>query len=312
MTIINATGSLPGLGRLMVNYVISADNSIDRSELFDRLLPENLRSGGDPLGNLDGTLTAVKDAGLLIHSGNIVSTTSRVADFAQGKPLTADRFRRLLQRSIFESIDADPWDQATDETLTSGSKDLTRALSWFLAQDVRSTLTWDKTTDGLNSAELLQVQQLPGTAHLLPFSNGTRWQIFSRWSVALGMAEPALTGTAFQLHPDATVAIRDITLEMTPGLRTIDDFLDSLMRHLPVISGGSIRKGFLKLADGDPDPHASIGLLDTSIAQALLSLEEEKVVTLLPAKSDTTSKTIGLGTAQRRITHLEVHEVAVR
>ncbi|MGW4580331.1 protein DpdG [Rhodococcus aetherivorans] len=310
MTIINATGSLPGLGRLMVNYVISAGNSTDRSELFDRLLPDNLRIGDNPFLNLNGTLTAVKDAGLLNQSGNTISTTPRVDDFAHGKPLTANRFRRLLQCSIFESIDADPWDQATGETLTSGSKDLTRALSWFLAQDARSTLTWDKTTGGLSSAELLQVQQLPRTTDLRPFSNNARWQLFSRWSVALGMAEPALVGTG--LHPDATVAIRDITFEMTPGLRTVDDFLDSLTRQLPVISGGSIRNSFLKLAGSDPDPHASIGLLDTSIAQALLSLEEEKVVTLLPPKSDTTSKTIGLGSVQRRITHLEVHEVAVR
>lgn len=72
MTIINATGSLPGLGRLMVNYVISAGNSTDRSELFDRLLPDNLRIGDNPFLNLNGTLTAVKDAGLLNQSGNTI------------------------------------------------------------------------------------------------------------------------------------------------------------------------------------------------------------------------------------------------
>ncbi|GAF48273.1 protein DpdG [Rhodococcus wratislaviensis] len=310
MTIINAVGSLPGLGRLIVNHVISAGNSADESEMFERLLPENLRSGDNPFANLKGTLTAVKDAGLLIQSGSIISTSSRVDDFSRGKPLTTKRFRRLLQRSVFESITADPWDQTTGEALTSGAKDLNRALSWFLAQDVRSTLNWDKTTGGLRSAQLLQGQQLPGAVALHPFANDVRWNTFARWSVALGMAEPALAGTG--LHPDATVAIRDITLEMTPGIRNIDDFLDGLTKQLPVISGGALRSSFLKLTDADPDPHASIGLLDTTIGQAVLSLDEEKIVTILPPKADTNSKTIGLGSVQRRITHLEIHEVAVK
>lgn len=307
MTIINAMGSLPGLGRLIVNRVISAGNSVDRTELYEFLLPEPLRGGGNPWEKLVGTLTAVKDAGLLTQSGNAVLTTQRVDAFCRGKPLSTRQFRRLLQRSIFEPANMDTWNQTQTEGLTTGAKDLNRALSWFLAQDVRTTLNWSKTTNGPENAQALQRQQLPRHPLLQPFSNDTRWNNFTRWSVALGMAEPALTRSG--LYPDATLAIRDISQEMTPGIRNIDDYLNSLTTHLPVLSGGTLRDGFLKLTDADPDPDASIGLLDTTIAQALLALEEEKILTILPAESDANSKTIGLGSAPRRITHLEIHEV---
>lgn len=309
MTIINAVGSLPGLGRLIVNTVLSAGNVTDRSKLYSQILPEAIRLSDNPTSNLDATLIAIRDSGLLAQTGEALEATPRVVDFCQGKLLTKDQFRRLLQISIFETNNEDPWEQTNDERLTSGAKDLNRALSWFLAQDVRSSLTWNKSGGGLDSAELLQNQQLPTAVTVRPFANDVRWTTFTRWSVALGLAEPVLTGNG--LHPNPTVAIRDVTLEMTPGLRNVESYLGVITRQLPVIGGGSIRNSFLKVAGKDPDPDSAVGLIDTSIAQALLSLEEENLVVMPPPTSDANGKSIGLGSTERQITHIQIFEESV-
>ncbi|WP_404314134.1 protein DpdG [Prescottella equi] len=307
MTVINAVGSLPGLGRLIVNHVISSGTSTDKTEITDRLLPGDLRTGDNPIAKIDSTLTAIRDSGLLSLSGNTVSTTHLVNEFSRGKQLTPENFRRLLQQSIFEENYEDPWNSA--ETLTSGAKDLNRALSWFLAQDCTSTLTWDTKSTGLHSVQTLQAKQLykAESLPLQPFSNDVRWNTFARWSVAIGLAEPALLGNG--LHPNATVAIRDITLDMASTVFRVDDYLDELAKRLPVLSGGTMRQGFLNHTDSDPDPHASIGALDTTVGQALLALEEEGLL-VLKSESDTDRKTINLGATPRSVTHIDVRGVA--
>ena len=309
MTIINAVGSLPGLGRLILNHVICSENSVESAKLIDDLLPEPLRTGLDPLLNLNSTLIALKGAGLLQESESVFSTTRLVDTVAGGEPVGPERFRRLLQRSIAASIDDDPWILAEGDTLTSGTKDLTRALSWFLAQDVQQTFTWDKTGRGLVSAEVLQREQLPNEQLLHPFANDVRWGIFGRWATALGMAEPALAGTG--LHPDAIVAIRDVTGEMPPDTYKIDDYLSALGRHLPVINGGALHTSLLQHTS-EPDPDASNGWLDSSVAQALIGLEEEKLITILPVKADASSRTIGLGSEPRRVTHVRINQEGPR
>ncbi|MFW0793302.1 protein DpdG [Gordonia sp. CPCC 205515] len=303
MTIINAVGSLPGLGRLLVNHVISAGNTIDRTELAARLLPKDLRTGDNPTASLDTTLTAIRDSGLLAVSGDAVSTTPIVDEFTRGKQVTPQQFRRLFQKSIFDPSNEDPWKHGTGDTLTAGAKDLNRALSWFLAQDCMSVVTWDTNSTGVYSAQALQIDQLPDAETLRPFSNDVRWNTFARWSVAIGMAEPALRGNG--LHPNATVAIRDVTREMSPTVHRVDDYLAELARRLPVLSGGTMRRGFLQHTDSDPDPHVSTAALDTTVGQALLALEEEDLL-VLKSEADTGRRTINMGATPRSVTHVEI------
>ncbi|MFV1362552.1 protein DpdG [Mycolicibacterium elephantis] len=309
MTIINATGSLPGLGRVMLNNIISSGNSVETKKLFEYLLPEPRRSASRPFANLEDTLIAMRDAGLVTESEGSISASQLVEEFAGGAPITSQRYRRLLQRSIATSIADDPWVMAEGDKLTSGTKDLTRALSWFLAQDALSVFTWAGNAKGALSVESTQMAQLPGAVSLHPFSNGARWNTFTRWSTATGMSAPALNGAG--LHPDATVAIRDVTRELNPGIHSIDDFLGTLTRELPVISGGALHRSFLQYA-AEPDPSAATGLLDTSIAQALLCMEEEGLINILDPKADTSSRTIGLGNERRRFTHVQVNREDAR
>lgn len=305
MTVINAVGSLPGLGRLLVAAIMESTAPVERAEVFTKLLPEPLHTRENSFSNLDATTLALKDMGIVNEVDGMISLAPEVTKILTGTPLTRPTYRRLLQRFVFASVDVDPWRLATGDTLTSGTKDINRALSWSLAQDVRSTLTWNRTDGGMASVEVLQKDQLPNTPTLQPFSNNVRWNTFTRWSVALGMAQPAFQGVG--IYPDATVAIRDVVLGMPTGRHSIDDFLDGITRQLPVVRGGVLHASFLEQSVVDPDPDGATGFLDTTLAQALLALEEEGVVTVLPVQADANSKTVGLGDATpRRVTHVDV------
>ena len=306
MTVINAIGSLPGLGRLIVDSLMEASEPAERLEFCSKLLPEPLRTRANPFSNLDATILALKDMGILKEEEGLISLSPETVTFLLESRLTRSKYRRLLQHFVFASADVDPWRLNADDTLTSGTKDINRALSWSLAQDVRSTLSWKGTEAGSTSAELLQKEQLPSVPSLQPFANDFRWSTFVRWSTALGMAQPALVGTG--IHPDATVAIRDVVLEMSPGRTSIDNFLAGISGRLPALRGGVLQMSFLELSTVDPDPETARGHLDSTLAQAVLALEEELLIKVLPPEADASSKTIGLDNSSRRITHIEVQE----
>ncbi|MCX8557523.1 protein DpdG [Mycolicibacterium mucogenicum] len=307
MTVINAVGALPGLGRLIVHTLVATDSGIDRDDLYRTLLPESLHRGQNPLSNIDATLTALKDIGVTDERDGKVLLAPQAQTRLREAPITRSAYRKLLQHFMFSTVDTDPWRLAAGDTLTSGTKDINRALSWALAQDVRGTLTWNRTEGGFVNVELTQQDQLPTNPELRPFANGVRWGNFMRWATALGMAQPAFQ--AIGIYPDATVAIRDYVSDMPPGRQTIDGFLEALTNRMPVLSGGPLHTSFLQLTASNPDPDAAAGLLDTTVAQAILALEDEGVLNLPAPQADAAGRTIGLGvTPQRRITHVEVNE----
>jgi hypothetical protein len=297
--------SLPGPGRILVGTMMDSAAPMERTHALATLLPEPLQTREKPFTNLEATLLALKDIGIVNDVDGMISLVPEVTTILAGAPLMRSTYRKLLQRFMFASLDIDPWRLGTGDTLTSGTKDINRALSWSLAQDVRSTLTWNRTDGGSVSAELLQKDQLPNTPTLQPFSNNVRWNTFTRWSVALGMAQPAFQGVG--IYPDATVAIRDVVLGGPRGRLNIDDFLGEITRQLPVVRGGVLQASFLEQSVVDPDPDGASGFLDTTLAQALLALEEEGVVSVLPVQADASSKFVRLDNANpRRITHVEV------
>jgi len=304
MTVINAIGSLPGLGRLIVNCLIDVSEPAERIEFCSKLLPKPLQTRAASFSNLDATILALKDMGILTDEEGTISLSPAAVTFLLDTELTRSKYRRLLQHFVFASADVDPWRLTAGDTLTSGTKDINRALSWSLAQDVRSTLTWDKAAGGSTNAELLQKEQLPNAPTLQPFANDFRWNTFVRWSTALGMAQAALVGTG--IHPDATVAIRDVVLEMDAGRQSIDRFLGEITDRLPALRGGVLQTSFLELSAVDPDPEAARGNLDSTLAQAVLALEEELLIKILPTEADASSRTIGLDDSSRRITHIEI------
>ncbi|MGA5537818.1 protein DpdG [Mycolicibacterium nivoides] len=307
MTVINAGGgaALPGLGRLIVSTLVDSGSGMEKDEMLRTLLPESLHTGKNPLSNIDATLLALKDIGITEERDAKVLLAPQAQTMLREPQITRSAYRKLLQRFMFSAADSDPWRLAAGDTLTSGTKDINRALSWSLAQDVRSTLTWDKANGGSVSVELVQQDQLPNNPDLRPFANGVRWGAFMRWAAALGMAQPAFQRTG--IYPDATVAVRDLVNEMPHGRQTIDRFLETLATRLPVLSGGALHRGFLQLTPVNPDPDAAAGLLDTTVAQAILALEDEGVLNLPIPQADAASRTIGLGAASpRRVTHIEV------
>lgn len=117
-----------------------------------------------------------------------------------------------------------------------GPKDLVRALSWFLLQDVNTPLGWT------------EIEQLQGNAFPpplpLPFAdNASRWNRFVYWGPALGLAaRPLKDGrSAARLVPDCTVAVRETVLSLWHKGQSVrpSDAYARILAELPVLPGGT-------------------------------------------------------------------------
>src|ERR1700722_18674176 len=109
MTVINAVGSLPGLGRLLVATMSNSSDPIDRMDVFAKLLPESLHSREKPFANLEATLLALKDIGIVSEIDGMISLVPEATTILADSLLTRVKYRKLLQRFMFASVDVDPW-----------------------------------------------------------------------------------------------------------------------------------------------------------------------------------------------------------
>src|SRR3954447_7900326 len=82
------------------------------------------------------------------------------------------------------STKGDPWSIAEGEAKTSGARDLSRAFSWFLAQDaLGEPLRWADNVEGLQAVQFATTQNDEWA-----LINDNRWNPFVRWAPALGLA----------------------------------------------------------------------------------------------------------------------------
>lgn len=269
MAVLNPPRVLPGLGRAIVNFLIESRTTWTEQGLVDAFKPEGVNESGGAADGVTNTLSAFRAIGMLESDtkGNITvanSVTQRGSRFGR------DDFRRLMLSHVLDlRRDGDPWAVGEGEASTSGARDLTRALSWFLAQDaLGSPLNWN------DNVQKMQADQFgTGQNALWPFANDTRWNAFARWATALGLAVPSVVRSTSGLVPLPTLAVADAVAEMGDGQMPIQDFLDALARKLPVLPGGIIRNGLVTRLIVDPDPGLQGNALDTSVAQVLRILE---------------------------------------
>ena len=286
MAVLNPPSALPGLARSITNYLLTSRAVYDEVRLTALFAPPGISDGGDRTRGVDNTLKAGRAIGLITQERSGPVTVSEVVKvWSKGSPFTREEFRQVLRKLVLDmKRDGDPW-TGDIEARTAGARDLSRALSWFLAQDALGpALSWS----GIDqySAQWLQSQQL---RHLpdqdRPIVNDTRWGAFSRWAVALGFAEPAAVHARPAIGPATTVlvglvplplrAIRDVVCLMETGRRPVAAFLDELTAALPVLDGGMVRRGLGEMLEEDPDPGVRGNAVDTSISQSLLILEDE-------------------------------------
>lgn len=308
MALLNPPGALPGLARSITNHLLQSRATYDKERLTELFAPAGISDSKEWTRGVDNTLEAAKAVGLLHgERGGAITVSDVVAQRTREPPLSRSSFRRLLRDLVLDvQRDGDPW-SAEQEARTTGARDLTRALSWFLAQDaLRPAMNWAGQDD--HSVQKLQSEQL---RHLpeedRPVINDTRWGAFSRWAVALGFAEPAPTSTGgIGLVPLPLGAVREVVGGMEYRVWRIGEFLEAIADALPVLDGGLVRTGLRRIMPEEADPGVRAHAVDTSIAQVVLLLEDEGVVTLSYG-SDAEIRTFSDPESDKKVINVEIH-----
>jgi hypothetical protein len=233
-----------------------------------------MNESGGAADGVTNTVSAFRAIGMLANDaqGNITvagSVTQR------GSAFDRVAFRRITLRHVLDiGRDGDPWSVGEGEASTSGARDLTRALSWFLAQDaLASPLRWADNVEKLQSDQFRTSQN-----DRWALTNDTRWNAFLRWAPALGLAVPSVVRAKPGLVPLPAVAVADAVDEMTARRVPIQEFLGALAQLLPVLPGGVIRNGLVTRLGTDPDPGVQANAVDTSVAQTLRLLESRGLI----------------------------------
>lgn len=277
MAVLNPPRVIPGLGRSIVNFLAENRKEWDEASLVDAFNPGVNDSDGAADG-VRNTLSAFRAIGILeLGPGGTTQVAASVA--AQGPAFGRATFRNLMLKHVFDlERDGDPWAVREGDASTSGARDLSRALAWFLAQDaLGEPLRW--TATGGNVERLQAAQFATNQNNQWALVNDTRWNAFSRWAVALGLAVPSVARSAPGLVPLPTVAVADAVTELPVGRTTIFDFLAALGQRVPAISGGALRRGLVtRLGGNDPDPGIQAHAIDSSVAQVLRLLASRGVL----------------------------------
>lgn len=146
------------------------------------------------------------------------------------------------------------------ESEGSRSADLSRGLSWMLAQDVYTLDTSNH--EGISALESAQMRDK--SKHML--KNDTRYNTLKSWMSYLGFARDGA-----RLVVDPTVALRDILDQIFDGDTALParTFARKAAEVIPVLDGGLYRRRVEdELKDSAWEP-ATDGVLSTSFSRAI-------------------------------------------
>jgi len=310
MALLNPPQTLPQVMYLVYGYLLSAQRRIEKSDtLLEMLAPKSLvnwKAGDDDEDSEKGgkpdkkdtvqahqkvvqfAINALKNLGIVEEDGENLRLGSGLPVRNQEPIRPLEGFKRLLrERILAPEANTNLWSEEGEEI---GSRDLNRALAWWLVQDVFAPVAaWrDGTPQGVQHR---QQQQLGSDQKQWVFSNDTRWSAFIRWAVYLGFAWKFGLDKQMLLMPDPTEAVRE-TLPQVFGKQkrlTLPDFLESLAQHLPVLDGGVHRDAVLERVKAGSIQLPAPDTLTTSLAHVLLRLHDEQVIEL-KNESDTTKR----------------------
>ncbi len=143
------------------------------------------------------------------------------------------------------------------------SADLTRALSWILAQDV---YTID--TSSHPKVQALETLQIPDLSKRV-VQNDVRWTGLRAWMSYLGFGREGHTFTI-----DPTVALRDAIIDIfdDPAPLPARDFLTKLAELLPIVDKGSYRLRVEEVLRGAAWTAPDDNRLSTSLSRAIQRL----------------------------------------
>ncbi len=255
MAVLNPPRVIPGLGR-SISTSSSRTGALGRREFVERSA-SGVNDDGNSADGVRNTLSAFRAIGI-IESGYEGSTVVASSVAAAGRSFDRTEFRRLMLRHVFDlDRDGDPWSVPSGEGLTSGARDLSRALSWFLAQDALENRSSWRTTSSNCRTPIRHHEDDRCTV------NDTRWNA-SPLGSCTRLATPSV-GDPSRL--DSTSDNRRWR-RLTRCRRgdCVFEFLDLLSDSTPSPACGVIRKRLATRLRPTPIP-AQAHAVDASLAQ---------------------------------------------
>jgi hypothetical protein len=267
MTLINTGASFPSYMWAVTRLLLASGGTAEVTSARLLLTPPSLPAG-DSNDEFDVAVKTLLELGFVTVTDGTAELTSPV------RALSIDDvtgFNAQLRTSVL--------DPARNEGLATnpdlgGPKDLVRALSWFLRQDVNNPVGWTE-------IEQLQADAFPPPLPLPFADNSSRWNRFIYWGPALGLAAPPLRAEsiAARLVPDCTVAVRETMLSLWKEGQSVrpGEVLARVLAELPVLPGGRYSRSLGLAAPEDA--------VSPSLSNALLTGHQVGWITL-DQKSD--------------------------
>jgi len=232
---------------------------------------------------------------MLEEVGDKLSLTSQLRNLEVDD---VEGFYDLLRHAVLHRVAPDVL--GSDPSNTEG-KDLLRALTFFM------TLDHDRKVD-VNTFSQAQTGALSEDLRN-PFQNKERWTFFPAWAEALGFAESPLIGDmqARALVPDCRKAVRRTIQQLWPHRVEVHprDFIDELLRALPVLPGGDYSRSL-----GFELPATTVS---QTLSSALLAAHDDGVI-VLSFQSDAADPVAlwdpGEGRGVRLVSRVVVEEAA--
>lgn len=270
MALLNPPNLLPHATRIVVQVSTATTPGYDTERLVTALAPGTI--GGDQRLQATNTVRAARTLGLIVEDGDghLAPSDEAVANAARAR---GSGWARILRDAAFALHAGDDLFRTGDQPAKSaGARDFLRGITWLLAQDSLGPMITTK------SMQQLQRQQFGDVREEWAVVDDEQWQPLLRWGTATGLLSAWPDG----LRPIPTDAVRDTLDAMTPGRYPVDQFLDDLGHVLPVLWRGRHRGSLTAALSSDPDPDASRGGMDTSLAVALQALATEGRLRLDP------------------------------
>lgn len=275
MALLNPPETLPNVARILYRTLRAADGfRSQREALATAVAPPALRRADDDSGAgsraFEHTLRACVEVRLLEQVDDVVSLHPDLPDESRNRRRSDDHLPSLMRSLILsDALNHGLWDS------TEGSRDLTRALCWFMCQDpLRPPGRW-LDSDG---PQALQNRDFPAGARV--FSNDTRWGAFDRWVPFLGFGYHLIRDGREVLVPDPTAVLRGVLPELlTHARQEVGLVLELLASAVPVMDGGVYRRAVEERMRPASVPGAD-DQLSPSVAHALLVLRDRQLIVL--------------------------------
>lgn len=232
MALINVEASRPAPMWAVVRLLAHSKKPVTLDSARSLLSPPTLTAGDkDPTAMFDKAIKTLRELGLI----RVQETTGELGLVGPAVPLDGNDWNAFAAALRTAVLAPERNVGLGDNEEQRGSRDLTRALAWFLSLDpMDPPVAWEQ-------AQKLRQDAL--TAKAGPaIVNAERWQPFGDWAPALGLAARPLIpgGGVSPLTPDCSPAVKYVMQSLwEPGqqIKAVEA-VRSVREHLPVLPGG--------------------------------------------------------------------------